>query len=110
MPHGHHHPHQHHSPRTENRLEQLLAEIRRRPPRREAKSDVTVSAPHARSAYLSYTRVAGPRDAVLDYAAYLFAEDRGVGAAALDLDAVECDEPESLTLLLSRSLYSPETA
>ena len=67
---------------------------------------MTVSAPHARSAYLAYMRLAGPRDDVLDYAAYLFSTDTGQGAAQLDLDAVEKEGHGELTLLLSRSLYS----
>lgn len=80
----------------------LIAE---RTPRAEAVTRVRVSAPHARSAYLAYTRLAGPRDDVLDYAAYLFATDTGVGAARLDLDAVERDDGTELRLLFSRSLY-----
>jgi len=93
-----------------NRLPEILEAIRRREPRAEAKGDIKVSAPHARSAYLSYTRLSGPRESVLEYAAYLFAEDRGHGAAKLDLDAVERDDQGILTLLLSRSLYeAPES-
>jgi hypothetical protein len=92
-----------------NRLPELLDAIRGHAPSADAKKEVTVSAPHARSAYLSYTRLSGPREAVLGYAAYLFSEDRGHGASRLDLDAVERDENGTLTLLLSRSLYeAPE--
>lgn len=104
-------PHRSHarpgSAASPNRLPQLLDEIRQSAPRAEAKRDVTVSAPHARSAYLSYTRLSGPRDAVLAYAAYLFAECTGRDAMKLDLDAIERDENGTLTLLLSRSLYEP---
>jgi hypothetical protein len=88
-----------------NRLPEILEAIRRRQPRADAKAEIKVSAPHARSAYLSYTRLSGPRESVLEYAAYLFAEDSGHGAARLDLDAVERDDQGILTLLLSRSLY-----
>src|SRR4051812_40166110 len=87
----------------------MLALIAQRTPRAEAVEHVTVSAPHARSAYLAYSRLAGPRDDVLDYAAYLFATDTNAGAAKWDLDAVEKDAGGELTLLLSRSLYSGET-
>ena len=87
-------------------IDRIRAEIAERTPRAEAAASVTVSAPHARSAYLAYTRLAGPRDDVLDYAAYLFSTDTGRGAAQLDLDAVEKEGPGELTLLLSRSLYS----
>lgn len=88
-----------------NRLPEILEAIRRREPRADAKSEIKVSAPHARSAYLSYTRLSGPRESVLEYAAYLFSEDRNRGAARIDVDAVEKDEGGVLTLLLSRSLY-----
>ena len=84
----------------------MRAIIVARAPRAEAVDRIVVSAPHARSAYLLYTRLAGPRDDVLDYAAYLFASDTGQGVARLDLDAVERDADGELTLLLSRSLYS----
>lgn len=86
-------------------IDALLALIARRPPRAEAVREVRVSAPHARSAYLAYTRLAGPREAVLDYAAHLLATDPGRGADRLDLDAIERDDGTELTLLFSRSLY-----
>ena len=87
-------------------IETVRALIDARTPRADAAERVVVSAPHARSAYLAYTRLAGPRDDVLDYAAYLFTTDTNQGAARLDLDAVERDADGELTLLLSRSLYS----
>jgi len=87
-------------------IETVRALIAERVPRAEAAARVQVSAPHARSAYLAYTRLAGARDDVLDYAAYLFASDTNTGAARLDLDAVERDADGEMTLLLSRSLYS----
>ncbi|AHG89009.1 hypothetical protein J421_1472 [Gemmatirosa kalamazoonensis] len=87
-------------------IETVRALIAERTPRADAVARVQVSAPHARSAYLAYTRIAGPRDDVLDYTAYLFATDTNTGAARLDLDAVERDADGELTLLLSRSLYS----
>jgi hypothetical protein len=96
-------PHRRHAPPP---IDLVRAEIATRTPRPDAAARVQVSAPHARSAYLAYTRLAGARDDVLDYAAYLFATDAGQGAARLDLDAVERDAGGELTLLLSRSLYS----
>ncbi len=92
-------------PRPVSPAEAMLATITERTPRADAASRVQVSAPHARSAYLAYTRLSGPRDDVLDYVAYLFATDGAQGAARLDLDAVERDADGELTLLLSRSLY-----
>jgi hypothetical protein len=93
-------------PRTTPPIETIRALIAERTPRAEAVERVEVSAPHARSAYLAYMRLAGPRDDVLDYAAYLFATDTNQGVARLDLDAVERDADGEMTLLLSRSLYS----
>ena len=88
------------------KTQRIRAEIAARTPNAEAKARVEVSAPHARSAYMAYTRLSGPRDDVLDYAAYLFASDTGEGAAVLEVDAVERDEGGRLTLLLWRSLYA----
>ena len=86
-------------------IDTLRALIAERTPRAAAASAVTISAPHARSAYLAYTRLAGPRDDVLDYAAYLFASDTAQGTGRLELEAVEREAGGELTLLLSRSLY-----
>jgi len=93
------------------RLQLLLEEIEARTPRAEAARRVRVSAPHARSAYLSYMRLAGPRDDVLDYAAELLADDRrrpGSERAPLELVAIEAETDEELTLLFSKSLYEGE--
>ena len=84
----------------------MMALIEHRTPRADAVERIKVGAPHARSAYLAYTRLSGPRDDVLDYAAYLFATDTNQGPAKWELDAVEKDAGGELTLLLSRSLYS----
>jgi hypothetical protein len=97
-------PHRRHGAPTPP-IDTIRALIAERTPRPDAAARVTISAPHARSAYLAYTRLAGPRDDVLDYAAYLFASDTAQGTGRLDLDAVERDAGGELTLLLSRSLY-----
>ena len=86
-------------------IDAMLALIAGRTPSADAGRRVRVSAPHARSAYLAYTRLSGARDDVLDYAAHLFATDPGQGVDRLDLDAIERDAGGELTLLLSRSLY-----
>ena len=93
------------------RLAALREEIRGRPRRAEAAGSVRVSAPHSRTCYLSLMRLSGPRADVLDYAAYLLADDavsphpkRG----ALELEAVEQDDGAEITVLLSRSLYAEE--
>jgi hypothetical protein len=99
-------PHRRHAARHTPPIDAMRALIAERTPRADAIANVEVSAPHARSAYLAYTRLTGPRDDVLDYAAYLFATDTNQGPARLDLDAVERDDGTELRLLLSRSLYS----
>ena len=86
-------------------IDAMLARIAGRTPRADAAARIRVSAPHARSAYLAYTRLSGPRDDVLDYAAHLLATDSGRGVDRLDLDAIERDDGGELTLLFSRSLY-----
>ena len=101
-------PHRRPAVRHTPPIDAVRALIAERTPRAEAIANVKVSAPHARSAYIAYTRLAGPRDDVLDYAAYLFASDTGQGHARLDIDAVERDDGDELRLLLSRSLYSGE--
>ena len=93
------------------RLQLLLEEIAARRPRAEAARRVRVSAPHARSAYLAYMRLSGPRDDVLDYAATLLEEDRrraGADRLPLELVAIEAETDEELTLLFSKSLYEGE--
>lgn len=106
-------PHRRHAPphRTTPPIEAMRTIIAARAPRAEAAEQITITAPHARSAYLQYSRLAGPRDHVLDYVAYLFATDTGKGHARWDLDAVEKDADGELSLLLSRSAYAgPEPA
>lgn len=93
------------------RMEDVRDELARRVGRASAAARVRVSAPLARTCYLAYTRLAGPRDDVLDYAAYLLAADRAERPAALgalDLDAVESEGGGELTLLLSRALYNAD--
>ena len=97
-------PHRRHAAHQPPPVDTIRALIAERTPRADAAASVTISAPHARSAYLAYTRLAGPRDDVLDYAAYLLASDLPTGAR-WELDAVERDAGGQLTLLLSRSLY-----
>ena len=87
----------------------LREQIRRRAPRPAAGRRLTVSAPPldgaARGAerVVDYTRLSGPRDDVMDYAAFLFATDTGWGETALDLVAIE-EDGETLTVILGRPL------
>ena len=54
----------------------LTAEIRIRKPRQEAESDIEVSSIPMRTCYETMTRLSGPVDSVLDYAAWLFTDDK----------------------------------
>ena len=54
----------------------LTAEIRIRKPRQEAASDIEVGSIPMRTCYETMTRLSGPVDSVLDYAAWLFADDK----------------------------------
>jgi hypothetical protein len=94
------------------RMQAIRDELALRPGRAAAGARVRVSAPLARTCYLAYTRLAGPREDVLDYAAYLLAADQAERQPALgplDLEAVESEGGGELTLLLSRMLYTAET-
>ena len=87
-------------------------QIRRRMPRPGAGRRLTVSAPSSPfgdtldrevDRVVDYTRLSGPRDDVLDYAAFLFATDTGWGPTALDLVAIE-EDGERLTVVLGKPL------
>jgi hypothetical protein len=85
-------------------------QIRRRTPRPGAGRRLAVTARADRLEAASgldrsvdYTRLSGPRDDVLDYAAFLFATDTGWGATALDVVAIE-EDGDTLTLLLGKPL------
>jgi hypothetical protein len=67
-------------------------------PGAQCRVQISSDAPHGRGARC--TRVSGPRDDVLGYAAYLFATDTGFGETALQIEAVEEDETGALTLVL----------
>lgn len=87
------------APRARRRLRE---DIRARMPRPGAVSRLVISNPPSHVRFLDYTRLSGPRDDVLDYAAFLFATDTGWGETALELVAIESDEPERLTLVLAK--------
>ena len=61
-----------------------------------------ISNPPSHVRFVDYTRLSGPRDDVLDYAAFLFATDTGWGDSALELIAVEEDTEQRLTLVLAK--------
>jgi hypothetical protein len=80
----------------------LREDIRTRTPRPGAVSRLSISSPPSQVRFVDYTRLSGPREDVLDYAAFLFATDTGWGETALELIAIEDDQPERLTLVLGK--------
>ncbi len=88
----------------------LTSELRTRRPRQEALSEIEIGSVPLRTCYETMTRLSGPRDAVLDYAAYLFAEEGRAPAPVPPLAIEEGRvEPETgqMTLVLSRGAYTP---
>lgn len=101
QPHPQHHP-------SYGRLLEIRQMIERRTPREDAKDRVRVSAPLSRTCYWSLMRLDGAPDDVLDYAAYLLDADLHSphpGRGPLQLEAVEHDAADELSLVLSRTLY-----
>jgi hypothetical protein len=85
----------------------LLEVLRSRAPRPEAAAHVRVSAPPSRTCYQTYTRIAGPRADVLDYAAYLIQTENTPADGTfthLVIESIE-EEGDEMTLLLSRATY-----
>ena len=87
------------APRVRRRLRE---DIRCRMPRPGAVSRLSITSPPSQVRFVDYTRLSGPREDVLDYAAFLFATDTGWGETALELVAIEDDQPERLTLVLGK--------
>lgn len=85
--------------------------IEKRVPRAEARREVHVSVVPLRTCYETLMRVEGPRDAVLDYAASLFADDATSPShptPPLTLEEARLEDDGSLSLLLSRGMYAAE--
>jgi hypothetical protein len=80
----------------------MREQIARRTPRPGAERRIAVSATPHLERFDDDTRLSGPRDDVLDYAAFLFATDTGYGDTRLDVASVEFDDGGELTLLLRR--------
>ena len=87
----------------------LTADVRARAPRQAASSEIEVRSVPVRTCYETMTRLAGPRDAVLDYAAFLFSEERSgrpQPIPPLTIDEAHFDEPTgTLTMVLSRGSF-----
>ncbi len=87
-------------------VERLLAG---RPPRKEAGRLVKQTNVPVRTCYQAVVRLEGPRDDVLDYAAWLLAIEPGPDDPChgrLELAAVERDDGERLSVVLSRDLFA----
>lgn len=93
-------------------LATLATELRMRTPRQEAGDELEVAPVPLRTCYETMMRLSGPRDAVLDYAAYLFAEEARTQDATVPPLAVEEAhiEPETgrMSVVLSRGAYVPQ--
>jgi hypothetical protein len=87
-------------------VDAVAALIRNRPLRAAAGSQIKVSTVPIRTCYETLTRLRGPREDVLDYAALLFAADAMSAARAMPPIALEEahteDAGQTLVLLLSR--------
>jgi hypothetical protein len=88
----------------------LEHELQIRPPRAAARAEIVVTSVPLLACKETITRLIGPRDAVLDYAAALFAEEATCPAPPshpLTLEeAHDEDDGEMLSLLLSRGMYT----
>ena len=91
------------------RLDAIELEIRARAPRAAARMHVAMSNPPARSAFQAQMRLSGGREDVLDFAAALYEEVRGMvrpdGTLPLAVQAIESESSEHIQLLLTRDLY-----
>lgn len=90
-------------------LNALAKQILNRTPRESAKSEIEMSFVPLRTCYATCTRLVGPRESVLDYAAVLFADAAPrpwpIPPLALE-EAHSEDGGETLSLLLSRGMYA----
>jgi hypothetical protein len=93
-------------------LETVMALLENRAPRESARAEVRVKSVPIRTCYETLLRITGPREAVLDYAAVLFADDAESPARAsppLTLEEAHAEDAGlTLSLLLSRGMYAME--
>jgi len=91
------------------RIDALEQEIRARAPRPAARLRVSFSSVPARSSFQAQMRLSGAREDVLDFAAALYDEIKGMlrpdGSLPLMVAAIESESSEHIQLLLSRELY-----
>lgn len=94
-------------------VEAVTAQIQHRRPRESARSEIEVAYVPLRTCYETATRLVGPRESVLDYAAVLFAEAAArkgpKPSPSLAVDEVHFNEDgETMSVLLSQGLYAKE--
>jgi hypothetical protein len=91
------------------KLDDLELEIQARSPRPSARSRVGFIRVPTPSAFLTLVRLLGDRDDVLDFAALLYEEVRGMvrpdGRLPISVAAIESESSEHIQLLLRRELY-----
>ncbi len=91
------------------KLDEIEEEILARSPRPGARTHVSLTAAPSRSSFQSSLRLTGAREDVLDFAAVLFDEVRGMlrpdGSLPLRIQAIESESSEHIQLLLTRELY-----
>jgi hypothetical protein len=93
------------------RLAQIESELAHRAPNQSAGKLVKQTNVPVRTCYQAVVRLAGPRDAVLDYAAWLMSVHPGPADSChgeLVPQAVEEDDGKRMSLVLSRDLYAPD--
>jgi hypothetical protein len=88
----------------------LTEELLTRAPRPDAASEIDIRPVPMRTCYETMTRLQGPNGAVLDYAAYLFAEEQRAATTPtppLAVDDVQVDlENGEMVLVLSRGTFT----
>lgn len=92
-------------------IEDVAAQIRSRRPRESARGEIEVTYVPLRTCYEAATRLVGPREAVLDYAAVLFAEAAARKAPTptppLAIEEAHIEEGgRTMSLVLSQGLYT----
>ncbi len=95
---------------TGQELADLATELRARTPRSEAVADIEFRSVPMRTCYEQMMRLIGPRDAVLDYAAFLFSDEGGTLEAStppLTVEEAHVDDAAgTMTLVLTRGVFA----
>lgn len=88
----------------------LTSIIRKRTPNRDAKKNIVETFVPMRTCYETMTRLVGPADSVLDFAAFLFAEEDAASThptPPLAIEEAHVDEKAgTLSLVLSRGSFT----